>query len=130
MFAKEPPRDALGSLNRIEIPRDRGREGRPGALKGRRQQSQDPLEANIETNSDEGSERLKPSEEENIDQGGNDDAWTEMQGLETVDADVLEYLRRPVSEGSPVNTLSHIIRTVDARKGGVTNESIIGCFAR
>ena len=53
-----------------------------------------------------------------------------MQGLETVDANVLEYLRRLVSEGSPVNILSHNIHTVDARKGGVTNESIIGCFGR
>ncbi len=32
MFAKEPPRDTLGNLKRIEIPRDRGEEGRPGAL--------------------------------------------------------------------------------------------------
>ncbi len=29
-----------------------------------------------------------------------------------------------------MNTLSHIIRTVDARKGGVTNESIIAYFER
>ena len=54
MFAKDPPRDALGSLKRIEIPRDRGEEDRPGAVKGRRQQSQDPVEANIETDSDKG----------------------------------------------------------------------------
>ena len=130
MFAKEPPRDDLGNLKRIEIPRDRGEEGRPGAVKGRTQKSQDPVEANIETDSDEGSEGLEPSEEDNFDQGGDDDAWAEMQGLETVNADLLEYLRSHVSEGSPVNTLSHIIRTVDARKGGVTNESIIGCFER
>ena len=130
MFAKEPPRDALGNLKRIEIPRDRGEEGRPGALKGRKQQSQDPAEANIETDSDEGTEGMEPSEDGDFDQDGDDDAWTEMQGMETVDADLLEYLRSPVSEGSPVNTLSHIVRTVDARKGGVTNESIIGCFER
>ena len=49
-----------------------------------------------------------------------------MQGLEAVDADLLEYLRSHVSEGSPVNTLSHIIRTVVAKKYGVTNESLIG----
>ena len=47
-----------------------------------------------------------------------------------MDVDLLDYLRSPVSDGSPVNTLSHIIRTVDARKGGVTNESIIACFER
>ena len=35
-----------------------------------------------------------------------------------------------ISGGSPVNTLSHIIRTVDARKDGVINESIIDCFER
>ena len=58
MFAKEPPRDALGNLKQIEISRDRGEEGRPGALKGRRQQSQDPIEANNETGSDEGNEGL------------------------------------------------------------------------
>ncbi len=33
-------------------------------------------------------------------------------------------------DGSLVNTLSHIIRTVDAKKGGVTNESIVACFER
>ena len=99
-------------------------------MKGRRQQSQDPFEANIETDSDKGNGGLEPSEDEDFDQGGDDDAWTEMQGLETVDADLLEYPRRLVSGGSPVNTLSHIIRTIDARKGGVTSESIIGCFER
>ena len=31
-FPKEPPRDALGNLNRIEILRDRGEENRLGAL--------------------------------------------------------------------------------------------------
>ena len=36
-FAREPPRDALGNLKRIEIPRDRGEKGHHGALKGRRQ---------------------------------------------------------------------------------------------
>ena len=60
MFAKELPRDALGNLKRIEIPQDRGEEGRPGALKGRRQQSQDPVEAKIETESVEGNKGLKP----------------------------------------------------------------------
>ncbi len=35
-----------------------------------------------------------------------------------------------MSDGSLVNTLYHIIRTVDARKCGVTNESIIACFER
>jgi hypothetical protein len=74
MFAKEPPRDALGNLKRIEIPRDRGEKGRPGALKGRRQQSQDPVEANIETQGDEGTEGLEPSEDDDSDQGGDDDA--------------------------------------------------------
>ena len=73
---------------------------------------------------------MKPSEEEDFDQGGDDDAWIEMQGLETVDADLIEYLGSHVSEGSPVNTLSHIIRTVDAKKDGVTNENIIGFFER
>ena len=46
------------------------------------------------------------------------------------DANLLKYLRSPVSKGSVVNMVSHIIRTVDARKGGVTNETIIGCFER
>jgi len=36
MFAKEPPRDALGNPRRIEIPRDRGEKVRPGALTRRR----------------------------------------------------------------------------------------------
>jgi hypothetical protein len=54
MFAKDPPRDAIGNLKRIEIPRDRGEEGRPGALTRRRQKSQDPFEASIKTDSDEG----------------------------------------------------------------------------
>jgi hypothetical protein len=53
-----------------------------------------------------------------------------MQGVETVDAYLLEYLRNPVSEGSAVNTLSRIIRTDNARKGGVTKERIIGCVER
>ena len=51
-FAREPPRDALGNLKRIEIPRDRGEEGRPGALKGRRQQSQDEVETGIQNSFD------------------------------------------------------------------------------
>ncbi len=106
----------MGNLKRIEIPRDRGEEGRRGALKGRRQQSQDLIEPTIETGSDRGNEGLEPSEDEDFDQGGDNDAWAEMQGLGTVDADLLEYLRRPVSEGSPMNTLFHIIRIVDARK--------------
>ena len=129
-FAREPPRDALGNLKRIEIPRDRGEEGRPGALKGRRQQSQDEVDANSETDSDEGDEGLEADGDDNFDQGGDEDAWTEIEGLETVDLDLLDYLQSHVSEGSAVNTLSHIIRTVDARKGGVTNESIIACFER
>jgi len=115
-FAREPPRDALGNLKRIEIPRDCGEEVRPGALKGRIQQSQDLVEAKFETDSDKGSEGLEPSEDGDFDQGGAEDAWVEMQGLETVDSDLLEYLRSHVLEGSSVNTLSHIIRTVDARK--------------
>jgi hypothetical protein len=57
MFAKEPPRDALGNLKYIEIPQDRGEEGLPGALKGRRQQSQDPVEANIDSDNDQGAGR-------------------------------------------------------------------------
>ena len=53
-----------------------------------------------------------------------------MQGLETVDVDLLDYLLSLVSEGSSMNTLSHIIHTVDAKKCGDTNESIIACFER
>ena len=84
----------------------------------------------MEADNDEGDEGLGPNEDNDFYQGGDGDAWTEMQGLETVDLDMLEYLRRPVSEGSQVNTLSNIISTVDARKGGVSNESIIGCFEK
>ena len=112
------------------IPRDRGEEGRLGALKRYVRQSEEPLEANTETDSDEGDEGLEPNEDDYFYQGGDEDAWTEMQGLETVDVDLLEYLRSLVSEGSPVNTLSHIVLMVDARNGGVTNENIIGCFER
>jgi hypothetical protein len=71
---------------------------------------------------------LEPNDVDDFYQGGDDSAWSEMQGLETVNVYLLEYLRSPVSEGSSVNNLSHIIRTVDARKDGVPNESIIGCF--
>jgi hypothetical protein len=129
-FARESPRDAHSKLKRIEVPRDRGEVGRPGALKGRSRQSHDPAKANMETNSDDGDEGLEANEDDDFDQGGYEDAWTEIQGLETVDVDLLHYLRSLVSDGSPVNALSHIIRTVDARKGGVTNESIIACFER
>ena len=73
---------------------------------------------------------MEPNEDEDFSQGGDDDAYTEMQALGVVAVDLLEYLWSHVSEGSPGNTLSHIIRTVDARKGGVTYESIIGCFKR
>ena len=45
-------------------------------MKGRRQQSQDSIEANIETESDKGTEGLEPIEDEDFDQGGDDDAWT------------------------------------------------------
>ena len=75
----------MGNLKRIEIPRDRGEEGRPGALKGRRQQSQDEVDANSETDSDEGDEGLEADGDDNFDQGGDEDAWTEIEGLETVD---------------------------------------------
>jgi hypothetical protein len=84
----------------------------------------------MEAESGEVDEGLEPNEDDVFYQGGDDDAWTEMQGLKTVDVDLLEYLRSPVSEGGPVNTLSHIIRTVETRKGGVTNERIIDCFER
>ena len=73
---------------------------------------------------------MEPKCEVDFDQGGDEDAWTEMQVVGMVDADLLEYLQSLVSEESAVNTSSHIIRTVDARKDGVTNESIIGCFER
>ena len=73
-FAREDPRDALGNLKRIEIPRDRGEKGRPGALKGRRQQSQDEVDANSETDSDEGDEGLEADGDDNFDQGGDEDA--------------------------------------------------------
>ncbi len=77
-FAREPPRDALCKLKLIEIPRDRGEEGRPGALKGRRQQSQDQGEANSETDSDEGDEGLEVDGDDNFDQSGDEDALTEI----------------------------------------------------
>ncbi len=37
----------MGDLKRIETPRDRGEEGRLGAFKGRRQQSQDVVEVKL-----------------------------------------------------------------------------------
>ena len=76
MFAKDPPRDAMGNLKPIEIPRDRGEEGRPGALTRSRQQSQDPIEANMEIESDEDNEGLEPNEDDDFYQGGDDGAWT------------------------------------------------------
>ena len=45
-----------------------------------------------------------------------------MQEGETVDADLLEYLRSPFSEGNAVSTFSHIIYTVD-----VTADSLTHC---
>lgn len=35
-FAREPPKDDLDNLKRIEIPRYREKEGHPGAVNGRR----------------------------------------------------------------------------------------------
>ena len=78
MFPKEPPRDFMGNLMRIEIPRDRGEETRPGALIRLRQQSQDQVETNMENGSDEDYKGLKPNEDDDFYQGGDDDAWTEM----------------------------------------------------
>jgi hypothetical protein len=116
VFAKKPPRDALGNLKRIEIPRDCGEEGRLGGLIRRRQQSRDCVEATIEADSDEVDEVLDTNEDDNFYQGGDDDVWTKMQELEMVDVDLLEYLRSLVAERNLVNTLSHIICTVDAKK--------------
>ena len=62
MHVKEPPRDDMGNLKRIENSRDRLDEGRLGALMGRRQKYQDPVEANMETESDEGDKGLEPTE--------------------------------------------------------------------
>ena len=59
------------------------------------QQPHDPVKVNIEIDSDEGDEGLEPNEDEYFDQGGDEDAWIEMQALETVDTNLLEYLRRP-----------------------------------
>jgi len=44
----------------------------------------------METESDDGDESLEPNEDVNFYQVGDDDAWTQMQGLETVDVDLLE----------------------------------------
>ena len=65
-FAKEPPRDALGNLKRIDIPRDRGEESRSRALIDRKQQSQDSVEANMEIDCDEGDEGLDPNQEDDF----------------------------------------------------------------
>jgi hypothetical protein len=45
-------------------------------LKGRRRQSQDPVEANIEYDIDEGIEGSEGSVDDDFDHGGDDDAWT------------------------------------------------------
>ena len=58
----------------IQIPRDRGEEGLPGALKGNRQQSQDLVKANIAADSDEDDGGLEPNENEYFDEGGDEDA--------------------------------------------------------
>ena len=129
-FAREPPRDAMGNVKRIEIPRDRGEEGRPGAVNVRGKQPQEVVEANDanETDNEHGEDGLEHDEDDDFDQAREEDAWREVDGLESIDIDLLEYLQSLVSEGSRVNTLSHIIRTIDARKGGVTNDNIISCF--
>ncbi len=75
-FATESPRYAQGNLKRIEISRDRGEEGRPGTLKDRSRQLHDPVGANMETNGDEGDEGLEANEDDDIGQGGDEDAWT------------------------------------------------------
>ena len=44
----------------------------------------------------EGNEGLEPNEDEDFNQGGDDDGWAETQRLETVDANLVEYLRSRV----------------------------------
>lgn len=62
---------------------------------------QDLIEANTKSNSDEDDEGSEPTEENNLDQGGDEDTWTKMQGLETVNVDIMEYLRSLVAGSTP-----------------------------
>ncbi len=75
-LAMESPRDAHIDLKSIQISRDHGEEGRPGALKDRSRQSHDLVVANIEFDSDEGDEGLEASADDDFDQGGDADACT------------------------------------------------------
>ena len=77
---------------------------------------------------DEGSE--VPVEEGMHFVGAGDDSDEFDISADFVDPSLIDYLASHVSEGSTLNMLSHIVRTICDRKGSMSNESVISCFER
>ena len=119
----------------IEIPYDRGENGRPGAITGRgaAQQTQDEedeedAESESEGNGNDVGGAIGDDVHE-FDHEDDDDQLT-FPAEHFHDLDKLEYLGGAVSPGSAVNILTHIIRTLSDKKGSSSNRGVIDCFNR
>ena len=62
--------------------------------------------------------------------GAGDDSNKFDISADFVNPSLIDYLASHVSEGSKVNMLSHIVRTIRDRKSSLSKESVISCFKR
>jgi hypothetical protein len=62
--------------------------------------------------------------------GAGDDSDEFDISADFVNPSLIDNLASLVSEGSTVNMLSHIVRSICDRKGSLSNESMISCFER
>lgn len=116
-FAQLPP-------NRLVVlPLDRGEEGRPGALRAVPQQA----DADERLSEDEDAEDIGEDEDEFQD---------DFEGLEflsdedDMDPDDVEYLSSVVAPGRETTILTHILRTLQDKRGNQTNKSVVRTFNR
>jgi hypothetical protein len=127
----------------IHILNDRGDLGRPSAVNGRAQRAigrahQDEC-IEVETSEDDDGEDLDEEDDEESEVpvkegmhfvGAGDDSDDFDISTDFVNPSLIDYLASHVSEGSTVNMMSHIVRTICDRKGSKSNELVISCFER
>jgi hypothetical protein len=127
----------------IHIPNDRGDLGRLGAVNGHAQRAigraqQDEC-TKVETNEGDDGEDLDENNDEESEVSVNEEMHFVGAGdvsyefdifADFVDPSLIDYIASRVSEGSTLNMLSHIVRTICDGKVSMSNVSVISCFER
>ena len=103
--------------NAIRLPVDDGVEGRPGALVA---PPQDISDSDYEE-----------WEDDDIESGGDEDDMDVLSGSDDeLGPEDWDYLAQPVAPGRETNILTHILRTLQDRRGPHTNQSVVRGFIR